>query len=1031
MGKRWVIALALCITSCERDPKIEEMGRRSVEPRLSAGQTWQECPKIAADDRLVPQARCAAPASLHAVCAREPVTQAEAVRLLAAEPECVDEAVEALQRISSGDARALTDLAAAYSIRAQQHDRASDLLRAYDALHTAPDSADARFNRAVIEEALGVHASWDRFLELESDTPWANEARQRRKPPPVDPVAQWNANRAAALQSRDANTAAAFIAPFPGLAQVYFEDQLLLPDADLASLEIFAEALFLRTQDPLARDIVRAMRTDRRGVAEFHAARRGQVAMKTAQDPLLQASRLLLEADNPLHLVAQFRYAASQSSARGGEAPALAILDRIEPEVRRRGYLHLLARIHSLRGYCLGYQGNYVDSLPAYDRALKQFEALHDYDGIAGTRARIAGVLRKAGDAEAAAREIVHALRDEHRIVATREQQNVNGELSAIGLALGLPHAAWHYADRIVNGYRARLKATDPSQTGELTRLKNELAIALNNRAAVAVDLRDYDGANADLDEAGYLRDDGRGADPTVRRLIDIALYESRGRASALKPREAVAAYTRALQLAEGDTFRTMRASLYAQRADAFLGGAMQAEAGEDLRSAVRELEAEEELLFKDRDRLSGEALPPGYFARFQDTYLHLIRQSIDSHDVIQALMYAEYARGPETKKLLAQLRLRPSVSHFDSIRARLPQDSALLQYSVMDDRTYVWVVSAQRTSVHRLDVTRQDVERWTRNVHRAAQRRRSDEFDAALTAPYAELFAPVLRYVQPNHRLIIVPDGAMHGLPFAALRNPDDHRYLVQDYVLETAPSATLYAHARVRDAMLAKNSAPSLLVLGNPQFDRTLPLVRDFAALPHAEAEARMVAGLYSTAPLIGADATVPAFLNGAAFMDTVHFAGHAVVNPVTPSRSYLLLAPSPGHSGVLTADELLSRLQLERTRLVILSACSSAGGGAVGNEGVAPLVRPILTAGVPAVIGSLWNVNDATTQRLLVSFHQHYRQHKDAAVALREAQLTLIRDRNRNLNAGFAWAPFQVIGHASSPFAPARHTDKGEPP
>jgi CHAT domain-containing protein len=163
----------------------------------------------------------------------------------------------------------------------------------------------------------------------------------------------------------------------------------------------------------------------------------------------------------------------------------------------------------------------------------------------------------------------------------------------------------------------------------------------------------------------------------------------------------------------------------------------------------------------------------------------------------------------------------------------------------------------------------------------------------------------------------------------------------------------------------------------------------------------------------------------------MDLVHFAGHAVVNPITPSASYLLMARSPEHSGVLTAGELLTRLQLDRTRLVVLSACSSAGGGGVGSEGVAPLVRPILTAGVPAVIGSLWSVNDATTEKLLVSFHQHYRQHKDAAVALREAQVAFVNSSNRNLSSGFAWAPFQVIGHASSPLAPTPQTDKGEPP
>ncbi|HYC93135.1 MAG TPA: CHAT domain-containing protein [Thermoanaerobaculia bacterium] len=953
------------------------------------------------------------------------------LRLLAEEPDCTDEAVEALQRISAAEPAALSDLAAAYYIRAQQQDRASDLLRAYDAVHAAPDSPEALYNRAIIEEALGVHASWDEFLEKESDSPWAAEARRRNRPRPADAAAQWDAALDAALQSRDAESASRLIAPFPGVAQVDFEDKLLTPGADLATLQRFADALYLRNHDPLARDIVQAMRTDPRGIAEYHAGRGGQRAMQNPKLLLLQASGLLRAAGNPLHLVAQLRYAAGESSELdGGALRARAILDRIEPEVERLGYHHLLARIHSLRAHCLNVEGDFVGSIAEYGHTLKQYEALRDFDSIPGTRARLAGVLRVAGDIEAAAREIVRALRDEHRIVTTREKQNVIGELSKTARALALPHAAWHYADSIVSTYRAHL-LEDPA--GELSRLQQELAIALKNRAAMAVELRDFDSANTDLNEARRQSEE-KEIDPVIRRLTDIAFYEIQGQASLLKPPEAITAYTRALNLAEGDSFRTTRASLYAQRADAFSRAGREAEAGQDLQRTVLELEAEEREILANGGPRSSDGLPPGYYTRFQDTYLRLIRHYVDRSDVVQSLMYAEYSRGAETKKLLARLRLRGSIAgsmeHFRSIRARLPHDGALLLYSVMEDRTYVWIVTAASASVHRLEVTRQDVERWSRALYRAAQQRQLEEFEKGLEAPYAELFAPILRHVD-RKRLIIVPDGAMHGLPFAALRNPDDDQYLIRKYIIETAPSATLYTYARVRDAMLQQSGAPSIMVVGNPAFDRTLPLVRGLPDLPYAEREARAIADFYGTRALTGAAATVPALLNGVEGMDLVHFAGHAVANPVTPMSSYLLMARSPEHSGVLTAGELLKGLRLDRTRLVILSACSTAGDLGAGNEGVAPLVRPILTAGVPAVIGSLWNVHDATTEQLLVSFHQHYRQHKDAAVALRDAQLAFIDSPSRSLNAGTAWAPFLVIGHASSPLAPRPQTDKGEPP
>ena len=74
--------------------------------------------------------------------------------------------------------------------------------------------------------------------------------------------------------------------------------------------------------------------------------------------------------------------------------------------------------------------------------------------------------------------------------------------------------------------------------------------------------------------------------------------------------------------------------------------------------------------------------------------------------------------------------------------------------------------------------------------------------------------------------------------------------------------------------------------------------------------------------------------------------------------------------------------------------------------------------------AVIGSLWDVQDATAEELLVSFHRHYRQGSDAAIAMQSAQLDLLRNKNPGLRSVFAWAPFQVIGHTSSPYALTRH-------
>jgi len=165
-------------------------------------------------------------------------------------------------------------------------------------------------------------------------------------------------------------------------------------------------------------------------------------------------------------------------------------------------------------------------------------------------------------------------------------------------------------------------------------------------------------------------------------------------------------------------------------------------------------------------------------------------------------------------------------------------------------------------------------------------------------------------------------------------------------------------------------------------------------------------------------GPAATIDEFINRSKDNAIVHVAVHAVIDPRVPAHSSLYFSPS-----ALNAAQLLKRLKPGRTRLVVLGACSSAGGLPVGPVGVGPFVRPLVANGVPAVIGSLWDVDDATAEQLLVSFHQHYRKGDDAAVAMQQAQIELLRNDSRGLRSVLAWAPFQVIGHGASPFPASR--------
>jgi CHAT domain-containing protein len=215
--------------------------------------------------------------------------------------------------------------------------------------------------------------------------------------------------------------------------------------------------------------------------------------------------------------------------------------------------------------------------------------------------------------------------------------------------------------------------------------------------------------------------------------------------------------------------------------------------------------------------------------------------------------------------------------------------------------------------------------------------------------------------------------------------------------------------ASARLR---AARSGRANILVLANPRLDPD-----DARALPdlsRAEEEARDLAALYGDATILtGAQATKRVFLDTAARYRIVHFAGHAIANEQYSLLSRLLLArDGPEQSGSVFSHEIL-QLKLEATDLVVLAGCRTATGAIRKGEGVISLARPFLAVGVPSVVATLWDVNDDASRKLFGTFYKSVWQGVDPALALRAAQLHLLRSADVTLRSPSAWGPFISLG------------------
>lgn len=999
MKGRLAIVVVLCAlsASCDKDTSAANKWVRTTAPRL-AGSDWRD-PK-----KLAPLARP------RGTCEQIVGTRDEALHVLHTDLTCIDDAIAALERLSQH-----RDLAAAYLIRAQVDGQPADYFRALEhadeAVRRTPRDPVAHFNRGVIQETLGLFdEAMLSYASLRGPSEWVKEAQVRY----------------AALQRKLAAPANPDVDAFPAAAHRHFENEVLRQwatsglDAELEQAAALASQLSRRYGDPYFDDVIRAIREGdagqmRRGHLHFSDGRRADYGFRgDAAASYAEASRLLQP--SPMRISADLAVALT--------ALNVASIDSLEREARTAGYKTLAARIAWTRAYVLARKLDYLHAIEGYDAAIEQYRVLRDVENTLATQIRRAGVVTYAGQPELAAADLLTVARRSEKLTP-RDRQNLFGETAAAATELGRLSAALHYRQRVVHALRQELASVRPADVFRLGHVQTRLGAALRSLAKTELDVGRLADARVHLqDAARYQQPIG----DLEARFAEVRARELMQRSAP----QAIEQFTRAIALTE-PARRSDLARLHTQRAVAHRSAGRHAAARADMENALRLVQAEEKAVVRD-DPGTGEPIWSGYFSRFEDTYALLIRQLVDEGKSEEAFLHAERARGFEPLHRILRLPHTPeryagiaAARRIADIQAELPHGTFILEYSVLDDRTYVWVLWSDGIRLFPLRTTRRDVERWTEELQRAVSLSDSAGFERRLIAPYQLIDEPLtfIRQFVPSPRLVIVPDRVMQGLPIVALRNPRTRRFVIQDATIEFQGSALLYVHSRMRDRTMPRDR--SVLLIANPAFDPRLPAATGLRSLPHSEAQARALKNVYGEATVrTGQDATIDEMLNHARNSAIVDFAGHAVVNPRAPHLSVLLLARvSDDDRGALEAQRLLRNARLDRTRLVVLGACSTAGGAPVGPEGVGPLVRPLIAAGVPAVVGTLWRVDDATAEALLVSFHRRFHQGSDAAVALREAQLELLGKQTKAIE----WAPYQVTGHASSPFG--AQAQKEEPP
>jgi CHAT domain-containing protein/Tfp pilus assembly protein PilF len=430
-----------------------------------------------------------------------------------------------------------------------------------------------------------------------------------------------------------------------------------------------------------------------------------------------------------------------------------------------------------------------------------------------------------------------------------------------------------------------------------------------------------------------------------------------------------------------------------------------------------------------------------GYYELAIDLRMARERETPGRGFAARALELSERARARSLLETIQELDgLRPSRPprralfaplDAEALRSRLlDADTLLLEYALGEERSFVWVVGRRSLTCRELP-PRSAIEALARQVqtllsrsHQASVERQAQLVAQALAR---QILAPVADLLG-RKRLLIAADGALLGVPFAALPDPASGGTpapLLAAHEIVALPSASVAV--LLHEQRTRRRPAPGLVaVLADPAAApgehrpgvRPAALTAGLPRLPYARREAAAILRLVPPArrfAALGPKASRETVLSGRlARYRIVHFATHARIDSRHPELSGIALSSrderGQPRDGLLRTPEIYG-LDLPAD-LVVLSACRTALGQEVRGEGLVGLTQVFFQAGAARVLVSLWSVDDEATAELMARFYDALlKRHLPPAAALRDAQLALRREPRWQAPAH--WAGFELQG------------------
>lgn len=980
-----IVIAAVPLLRRRADPvsRLVALAPRSVrvaEPRLTGGFPWaayrgaRRSNNAAVDNEMLRLSGAAGDLAAHADSTKTP----EAEHAAGIAMVLIDKPAEAMRRLEtaarrSGDAAAWSDLAAARYAAAEASGNASlyhDALPAVDAaLKRNPKLPEALFNRALILERLGLageaRKAWLRYLEVDGQSEWATEARAHlRDLPAATRSSTFERDRPLleqAAASGDAERVRELAGRYRQQARAYAEGEYLgrwgeaVRASDsaaaarwLAAARQVGEAVHRLSGESLLRDAVASIDSatpaQRAAIAEGHVLyRRGRVAYSRqapaeAERDLRLAAARFGEGGSPMALLARY-YAAGARLAQNDVAGARRELEQTtaEADVRPR-FMALgaavrweLARAHVLAD-------DWAGALPILEAGAALYRRLGEHAGEAFLESMAAGALATLGRYDESWQARIRAFR------ALSAEGDDDLTARSVGSAMDAElRAGRHEAALSLSAVALDIQgpAARPLLVVDTLIRKALLEATMERPGDARTTAAEAERAAARIPDAAV----------RARTLADIGVATGAALV-ATEPRRAADALSAAIEFYRVHGLRSALPEPLLFRARAALRLHDAGAAQRDLDAGIA---AVEERRGGPEEGTPAHAIVAAERSLFQAA----IGLAVARGDAAGAFAYAERSRGGAMTLEELQRRLEGS-------------DVTVLEIAALPGELVTVAVTSRDVAMGRSRASGEELARaaWGSDAR------------SALAALYDAIVRPVEPLAGRAGRLVFVADPLLEGVPFAALYDRVQQRYLVERAAVAVAPAAA----ALVRDGRAPR--AASIIAVGLPSGDET----RFLSAI---EREVQDVARVYPRAVAIASrEATWPAFQralsNGA---DVVHIAGHAERQQGAGDDA-LLFAGGPGTGLERITWKSVGAAPRVHAEVIVLAACETMRRPLSAHVRARTLAEAFAAAGARDVAGTLVPIADRDARDLFLAFHRSLFAGRGAADALRAVQVAAIR-------------------------------------